>query len=552
MLNRLEISNYALIENVNIQFNKGFSTITGETGAGKSILLKALGLLMGERADTTVLKQSEKKCFLEAEFDISKLGLKSFFEENELDYESTCIIRREFSPSGKSRGFINDSPVQMTQMKELGNQLITIHSQHQTLELFGQDFQMDVVDALAGNQEDIAVYRQEFKLYRQKVNEQIELKVKEMENRKEKDYVEFLVNELKMADLDNVNLQDLQSQSDKIENAEQINEQLSLAKSVLENESFGPQVGIKTILEAFESLKDFDKRFGEIHSRLLSLKIELDDLANEIDNTDNDVDFGDGEAQEIKEKMELLNSLTFKHNLSEVTELKELRDKLEGQLSDIGSVEDKIAQLEIEINQHKTSLAKQAENISKKRKAAAPVICESVHKTLAELGMEHAELDIVFEKLERLSINGTDGIVFNFKTNKGGQFLPIKKIASGGELSRLMLAILSLLSSHKNLPTIIFDEIDTGVSGEVAAKIAAEFVKMGNKIQLIAITHLPQVAAKGNTHYHVQKEVIGDKTTTAVVQLNQEERINELAKMISGEQITDAAMQNAQQLLKIS
>lgn len=552
MLTKLEISNYALIDNVSIQLNHGFSVITGETGAGKSILLKALNLILGGRADTSVLKQSEKKCFLEAEFNISKLSLKAFFDANELDYEDHCILRREFTPSGKSRGFINDTPVQMSQLKELGDQLISIHSQHQTLELFGHAFQLDVLDAFANTTDLANDYRVKYSLYRQKVNEHIELKVKDMENRKEKDYLSFLINEFKAADLDNTNMDELKSSADKVENAEKIQEQLGLAKSVFENESFGPQVGIKTVLEAFEELKAFDSSYAEVHARLLSLKIELDDLVSEIDNQDAGFDLSDAEAMQIKEKMELLNSLTFKHNLNEVAELKQLHDQLSEQLEEIDSVEDRMNRLEQEIEQLKGELRGQAMKLSQERQSKAPQLCQSIHNSLGQLAMEEAQLRVDFKELERLGPNGLDDVEFQFMTNKGGSFLPIKKVASGGELSRLMLSILSLLSEHRNLPTLIFDEIDTGVSGEVAAKIAAEFDQMGKRIQLIAITHLPQVAAKGSHHYHVSKAAGEEKTFTSVQELNQDQRVNALAQMISGEQITDAAKENALHLLNNS
>jgi DNA repair protein RecN (Recombination protein N) len=549
MLNRLDISNYALIENVSLNFKKGFTTITGETGAGKSILLKALELLLGERADTSVLKQSEKKCVLEAVFDVSKLSLKSFFEEYELDYEDQCILRREFTPSGKSRGFINDTPVQMAQLKELGQRLISIHSQHQTLELFSSEFQTEVIDAFSGIEAEVLDYRNLFQLYRRKVNEHIELKVKDMENRKERDYLSFLINELKAADLDNTNLDELKSKSDQVDNAEKISEQLGLSKSVFDNETYGPQIGINTILEAFEELKQFDSKYANIHARLLSLKIELDDLKNEIENHDAEFDLSDAEAVQIKEKMDLLNSLTFKHNLNEITALKDLLYKLQEKLNEIDSLEDHMHLLETEITELKSNLQEKAESISRSRKNSAVNLCEQIHTSLGHLAMENSELQLSFQRLEHLGPFGIDAIEFLFKANLGGTFLPIKKVASGGELSRLMLSIFTILSAHKNLPTLIFDEIDTGVSGEVASRIAAKFESLGEKIQLVSITHLAQVAAKGQQHLHVSKISDALKTVTSVVELKGENRITELAKMISGEEITEAARENALHLL---
>jgi len=552
MLNRLEISNYALIENAVINLDSGFTAITGETGAGKSILLKALNLLLGERADTSVLKQSDKKCFLEAEFKIDQLNLENYFEENDLDFESPCIVRREFTTSGKSRCFVNDSPVQIAQLKNLGNHLVNIHSQHQTLDLFDKQFQIDVLDSYAGIENEAGQFKKDFTAYRLKVNRHIELQVKDIENRKEKDYTEFLLNELQAADLENTDLDSLKSNHDKIEFAEKISEGLGLANSVFENDTYGPHNGIKTLLETFEELKAYDPKFADIHARLLSLKIELDDVQNEIGNASGEFDFSEAEALVIKEKMELLNSLCFKHNLNEVSELIALQEKLSGQLAELDGFEEELNKLEKEIEADKIALTKRAEQIRSKRQESQSKLCVAIESSLSNLSMEDAKMKIEFQETEKLTKNGLDQIEFLFQTNKGGQFASLKKVASGGELSRMMLSIMSILSECKHLPTLIFDEIDTGVSGEVAAKIAKEFIKMGAKIQLIAITHLPQVAAKGKHHLHVSKNNDSEKTVTHIKQLTNVERIDELAKMISGEEITSAAKENAMHLLNIS
>jgi len=552
MLNRLEISNYALIENASLQFQSGFTVITGETGAGKSILLKALNLLLGERADISVLKQSEKKCFLEAEFDVQKLELASFFKTNELDYEPFCIIRREFTPSGKSRCFVNDSPVQIKVLSELGAKLVNIHSQHQTLDLFNAAFQTNVIDTISKIEDKVSLYKQNYLSYREKVKEHISLQLKDMENRKEKDYLTFLINELNAAELENLNLEDLKSNSDKIEFAEKIEEGLELAKSIFENETYGPLNGIKSLIESFEELKKYDAKYADILSRLLSVKIELDDIDSEIQNQNNEMNFSDSEAQLVKEKMELLNSLCFKHNLTEVSDLIELQSKLNGQLSDIGDVENRLNTLSIEIEADKQTLLAEAKEISKIRKSNISTLCEKVKLTLDNLSMTDAEMQVDIQPLEKIGPSGIDQIQFLFKTNKGGQYLPLKKVASGGELSRLMLTVLSIISEIKSLPTLIFDEIDTGVSGEVGSKIAAEFVKMGSNIQLIVITHLAQVAARGKTHMHVSKSNDELKTITSVQSLSGDNRITELAKMISGEEVTTAAKENALHLLNKS
>ena len=427
MLNRLEISNYALIENASLQFQSGFTVITGETGAGKSILLKALNLLLGERADISVLKQSEKKCFLEAEFDVKQLDLASFFDANELDYDPSCIIRREFTPSGKSRCFVNDSPVQIKVLAELGAKLVNIHSQHQTLDLFDTAFQTEVIDTISGTEERVSLYKQNYLSHREKVKEHISLQLKDMENRKEKDYLTFLINELNAAELENLNLEDLKSNSDRIEFAEKISEGLALAKSIFDNETYGPLNGVKSLIENFEELKNYDKKYADILSRLLSVKIELDDIDSEIQNQNSEMDFSDSEAQLIKEKMEMLNSLCFKHNLTEVSDLIELQAKLNGQLAEIGDIENRLDTLSIEIEADKQTLLAEAKEISKIRKSNNVSLSEKVKLTLDKLAMSDAEMQVDIQALEKIGPTGIDQIQFLFKTNKGGQFLPLKK-----------------------------------------------------------------------------------------------------------------------------
>ena len=549
MLKRLEISNYALIENMNLTFTKGFTTITGETGAGKSILLKALNLLLGERADIAILKQSEKKCILEAEFEIAALGLEAYFEQHELDFEPVCILRREFNSAGKSRAFVNDTPVQMQVLKELGEQLVSVHTQHQTLHILNADFQLDIIDHFSGIQEEVKNYRSIYKSYRSKVNELIELQVKEMENRKEKDYLGFLLNELEEAQLGKLNVEELQQKAARIENGEKIQTAIRFAKSVFENESFSPSVGIRTLIETFDDLKKFDSTYTDIAARLWSLKIELDDIESEIDRRDNDDHYSDEEVFQIKEKIDQVNNLFFKHNVKEVGQLMELQTSLSLQLEEISTLETKIESLEKEINQLKKEVEEAAKTIRQKRLANKPKLELEVKTRLAELAMPNAELSIDLAEKPKLGTNGFDEIDFLFKTNLGGQFSPVKKVASGGELSRLMLTILSILSETKNLPTLIFDEIDTGVSGEVATKMAKEFDNMGQRMQVISITHLPQVAAKAATHLHVKKTTEESKTKTFVEVLDRAARIDVLAGMMSGAEISKAAKENAADLL---
>tara|TARA_B110000037_G_scaffold26795_1_gene31552 strand:- start:18990 stop:20645 length:1656 start_codon:yes stop_codon:yes gene_type:complete len=549
MLKRLDISNYALIENVNLHLNSGFTVITGETGAGKSILLKALNLLLGERADTAVLKQSGKKCVLEAELDISKLALSSFFKASELDYEEDCIIRREFNTAGKSRVFINDTPVQLTLLKTLGEKLISIHTQHQTLQILNAAFQLDVLDHFAGIEKLVTAYTKKYTSYREKVNTHLEFKVKDAESRKEKDYLAFLLSELQAANLSKINLEELKQKSAKIENAEKIQTAISFAQSIFENDSFSPSIGIKTLIETFDDLKKFDLSFADISARLWSLKIELDDVEAEVNSSENDESYSEEEAVHIKEQLEQFNTLSFKHNLTEVEQLLELEKTIGADLNAIASLEANITALYLEIKSLEKELTKEAKTIQSKRKAATAKLEREVKTRLNNVAMPNAELSIELTEKERLGATGLDSIDFLFKTNLGGNFSSIKKVASGGELSRVMLVILSILSEKKNLPTLIFDEIDTGVSGEVASKMAVEFEKMGEHIQVIAITHLAQVAGKGRSHLHVSKASTAGKTNTFVKSLQGDERIDVLASMISGEEITQAAKENAANLL---
>ena len=552
MLCRLEVSNYALIENVELNFEKGFTSITGETGAGKSILLKALNLLLGERVDTTVLKQNENKCFLEATFDLSRLNLSTFFAEHELDYDRQCIVRREFTNAGKSRCFINDTPVQLHVLKALGELLISIHAQHETMALLETGFQFDVLDHYAGLQDAVAAYSKKYKTYRELQAALDDLRHREAQNRKERDYKSFLLNELNAANLQQLNIDTLQASYSKIQNAEKISGGLKNALSLFENDRLSPVSTVRSLIQLLDELKTFDSKFAELHGRLTGTKIELEDIEAELLRQTENADFSDAEAQAVKDKIDQFNGLVYKHDVADIAGLVKLRDELESQISEIESVEKNLEKTETEIRQLESALLTEAQAISKKRAAKIPTLEKTIGQLLSNLAMPDARLKVEMAQGNQIGTHGIDSLEFLFKTNSGGQFLPVKKIASGGELARLMLTILSTLSATKNLPTLIFDEIDTGVSGEVASKMAGEFVRIGKNIQVIAITHLPQVAAKGDIHLHVSKERHDNKTITVVKKLTKKERITELARMISGETVTDAAKENAMNLLNIS
>jgi len=549
MLCRLDISNYALIENLNLDFSSGYSVITGETGAGKSILLKALNLLMGERADAAVIKQNDKKCVLEAEFKVKNIISKSFFNTFDIDFEPQTIIRREFTPSGKSRVFINDTPVTLSTLKAFGDKLMKIHTQHQTLDLFSKQFQMELLDSFSGIEKEVVEYSKLYSIYKTQKQILIDLKLADAENRKEKDYVAFLLTELNDANLDSVNITELENEYNKIQNWSSIKEALDSATSIFQGSEGSPISGIDSLLTTLHPLQQIDSFYNELILRLNSTKIELQDIESDIDSKNDLDDLDEEKAVLVKEKIESINALSYKHNVNSITELIELRDKLAIQINGFGSVEIEIVELEESIANNQKQLHTQAVSIDKNRTCNIEPLQNSINTILHQLAMPNAELKIELVLIDELNTTGVNTIDFLFKTNLGGDYLQIKKSASGGELSRLMLAILVVLAKTKSLPTLIFDEIDTGVSGEVAAKMANVFEKLGQKSQLVAITHLPQIAGKGKVHYHVFKSDSEDKTRTKVVRLTDEGRIKELAKMMSGEKITESAIENAKQLL---
>lgn len=549
MLLKLDIANYALIENALVDFPPQFSVITGETGAGKSILLKALHLLMGERADTAVLKSSGKKCVLEATFDVRQLALSDFFDEHELDEEEMCVVRREFTPTGKSRCFVNDTPVQVVVLKKLGEKLIHIHNQHDATQLFKPAFQLEVLDNFSKLSDAVYSYRKGYRDYRQKVTQHRELQSKEREHEKEREYAEFLLGEFEAIDLEHTDWEALHRRHRHIEYAEKIAAGLQRANSIFDDEAHGPLNGINALVETFETLKDDHPHYADLYDRLLSVKIECNDLAAEVGNQSDEMEMSEQEVLRVKEKIDALNALLFKHRVSDSEALVQLQYQLRTQLEGLSHSTGRRRQLEGEIKALKERLTEEANAIQVVRKQQIEPLCALVKEGLARLGMEAAELAVEHQPLSELSADGLDAIAFAFRTNKGSAFLPLQKVVSGGELSRLVVVILSLLSETKQLPTLIFDEIDTGVSGEIASKIAREFAKMGAHLQLIAITHLPQVAAKGSVHLYVSKSTENEKAISAITVLNEEQRVHELAKMMSGESVTESARESALHLL---
>lgn len=549
MITSLSIENFALIEKLDIDFSNGFSIITGETGAGKSILLGALGLVLGKRADLTSLKNKDEKCIVEANFSIGKYDLEFFFESNDLDYEQETIIRREILPSGKSRAFVNDSPVNLQQLQDLSFYLIDVHSQHQTLELSEEEYQFKIIDAIANNQELGIEFQSFLKKYRV-AKSTLELKKNEFSAvLKEKDYNEFLYQELETANLKEGELEELEQQYQTLSNVEFIKENLDKLLSISNEEEFGVLKNLKEFKAVLQKNVGFSTEYQSLFERTNSLLIEFDDIVKEL-NRESDLVFNDPEKLEtINQKLQLIYSLQKKHNVLTVKELIQIQIDLECKVVSVATLEEEIVNLEKSIKELELQLDEVANKISKSRREAIPNLSEQLIAILNLLGMPNVRFKIDIIASETYHNNGKDSLQFLFSANKGTDFGLLKKVASGGEMSRIMLAVKSILSQYSKLPTIIFDEIDTGVSGEIANKMGEIMSDMSKTMQVFAITHLPQIAAKGANHYKVFKTVLGENTVSELKLLNNDERIIEIAEMLSGKDISDSAVNHAKALL---
>jgi len=549
MITSLSIENFALIEKLNIDFSKGFSIITGETGAGKSILLGALGLVLGKRADLTSLKNKEEKCIVEAHFAIGKYDLKSFFEDNDLDYEEETIIRREILPSGKSRAFVNDSPVNLQQLQDLSLYLIDVHSQHQTLELSEEEYQFKIIDAIANNQEFRTDYSSMLKQYRAAKTALETKKTSLSAILKEKDYNEFLFNELHSANLKAGELEELEKTYEALNNVEFIKENLSTLLALANEEEFGLLKNLKEFKTILQKNANFSAEFESLFERTNSVLIEMDDIVKEL-SRESELVFNDPEKLElINQKLQLIYSLQKKHQVLTVEELIDIQNELEGKVVSVVTLEEEIIELEKGIASFQTQLDAMAAKISKSRSEAIPNLSQKLIEILNLLGMPNVRFKIEITASDTYYNNGKDSLQFLFSANKGSDFGLLKKVASGGEMSRIMLAVKSILSQYSKLPTIIFDEIDTGVSGEIANKMGEIMREMSQTMQVFAITHLPQIAAKGNSHYKVFKTVLGENTVSELKLLSSDERITEIAEMLSGKDISDSALNHAKALL---
>ncbi|MDT0555157.1 DNA repair protein RecN [Patiriisocius hiemis] len=549
MITSLSIKNYALIEDIQVNLKPGMTIITGETGAGKSILLGALSLLLGKRADLSSVKDSSKKCTIEGEFSINTYNLQSLFEENDLDYESHTILRREILPSGKSRAFINDTPVSLAQMQALGIHLVDIHSQHETLSITSEAYQLDVIDALARNQSLLIGYSEKLNEYTSLSEKLSQLQTTKSEATKELDYNTFLHKELDEAQLDGLNLKELEETYETLNNAEEIEASLSQVISVLGQEQIGSLETIKEIRSLLSKLKNFKASYAELWERFNSVVIELEDLETTLEEEVGTIEADPQQLYAANEKLQTVYKLQQKHNLATIEELIHLRDDLASKIDVTLHIDDEIETIKNTLEKVKKETQTIGEKISKARKEATPKLKQELETILTSLGLPNAQFQFDITPSETFRKNGTDVLTLLFSANKGGTLGSLKKVASGGEMSRIMLAVKAVLSSYKKLPTIIFDEIDTGVSGEVALKIADIMAVMGNTMQLLSITHLPQIASKGEHHIKVYKEDTAQSTVTYLKELTFDERLVEIAQMIGGKNITDATLANARELL---
>ncbi len=552
MLKKLYIKNFTLIDELDIDLYQGFSVITGETGAGKSIILGAIGLLLGQRADSKSIKQGAEKCVIEAHFDLSRYGMEAFFSENDIEYDpADCIVRRELTAAGKSRAFINDTPVQLAMLKELGEQLIDIHSQHQNLLLNKQDFQLNVVDIIAQDEQALAKYQQTYAKY-QTVGKELETLRESIEqNRQNLDFLQFQCDELTNANLEEGEQEELEQRSETMSHAEDIKSALYEADNALSGEDRGIVSSLRSTISALKTIERVLPSASELVERLDSSYIELKDISGDISSELERIDFDPAELDSINSRLDKLYDLEKKYHVETVRELIEKRDELKRQLSHIENSDEALADLQQQLDTLRQQAQKEADALTKQRIKAASQIEKEMQSRLVPLGMPNVRFSIQLTT-DTLGRNGQDKVAFLFSANTSTPLQPVSQVASGGEIARVMLSLKAMISGAVKLPTIIFDEIDTGVSGKIAEKMAEIMQEMGqHERQVISITHLPQIAALGSAHYKVEKEDSAQGTTSHMKELSPEERVREIAQMLSGSDVTEAAIQNAKQLLRL-
>lgn len=550
MLKSLLIENYALIEKLDISFDDGLTIITGETGAGKSILLGALGLILGQRADTKVLYDQKRKCIIEGTFSIQNMGLEKLFSENELDYDTHAIFRREINPQGKSRAFVNDTPVNLNVMKDIAERLIDIHSQHQNLLVGTSVFRYNIIDAYAGISQQVSEYRKEFEKLSQMRNKLSSLQESEKQTRSELDYLNFQYDELYKAQLNADEFAEIESELEILDHASEIKMNLEKADFFLQNDQENVLTLLSEVITLFRSIEKFSPQYSELYQRLLSSEIEIKDIGREISAIKEDVNADPSRLQELQKRYDLLQKLLHKHAVNDMQELISLRDDFREKIDGFQSLENDIQVLQNECNIFEKKLTGKALQISNERKKAIPALEDQINQILKELGMPNGRFKVQQSQSANLNINGSDDFNFLFSANLGTDPQELTRIASGGELSRLMLAMKSVVSLRNLLPTIIFDEIDTGVSGEIGFKMGDILGKISRNMQVISITHLPQVAARGKRHFIVYKETRDNFTKTLVKRIDDNNRVLEIAKMLGGENPSESVLQTAEELIQ--
>jgi DNA repair protein RecN (Recombination protein N) len=550
VLRVLGIKNFALIEDISLEFTDNFSIITGETGAGKSIILGALSLLLGKRADLGSIRNSEKKCVIEGQFSIGAFGLKSLFEDLDLDYEEETIIRREILPSGKSRAFVNDTPVKLSSLSELGVHLIDIHSQHETLSIGNQDYQYDVLDTVAQNSEVKKQYLENFKFLNKLKRQFEELKSKQIKADEAYDYNVFLLSELTEANLKNGLQEELESTQSKLSHVEELQEKLGQSYQQLDEESIGIVAQLREINLQIRKAAQLDPNLNELHQRIESMLIEAEDISSETQNQLQSLDADPKALEEVNERLQLIYSLEKKHHVADVEGLLQVKEDLEQQVAVKENAEKELKEAELQITKQQEELTRLSKVLYESRLKTTTIISEVVEEMLSELGIPHAKLKIKGRLDSSFNSRGADHFEWLFSANKGSEPQDIKRVASGGELSRITLSIKSLLAQYENLPSIIFDEIDTGVSGDVATKMGVIMKKMSSSLQVISITHLPQIAGMGKQHFKVYKTTENNTTQSNIKVLNDEQRVVELAEMLGGDKTSESALAHAQSLLK--
>ena len=549
MLKSISIKNYVLIDELNISFNSGFSVITGETGAGKTILVDGISLLLGKRADLSVNRDKTKKCVIEAIFDIGNYNLKSIFDVNELDYDSETILRREISPSGKSRAFINDSPVNLHQLSKIGSRIIDIHTQHQNLNIIDQDFQFAIIDAISNNIDSVERFKLIFNQFRELERKIEKLKFDKDNLNQSIDYNKFILNELDSSNIFEENLDNLESHQIFLSNFEIISEELSFINNLLIDENIGIQTNMQKLLNSLSKISGKTENLNKLYERVLNISTEFEDVNQELNEQFESLENNPEKLSLLIQKIDAINNLLRKHSVSSIMDLKLLRDEFASKVDSTESIDDKIEEFEIKFNNLKNELTKISKKITKNRMDAIPKFTTDIELILKDLGMENAKFKIELKPSNNFNSLGLDDINFMFQANRGYEFKDLKSSASGGEMSRIMLAVKSIIAKYRKIPSIIFDEIDTGVSGSVSQKMGLIMKSLSKYVQTFSVTHIPQIAAMGSSHYKIYKYDEENITKTTIIKLTEEERIVEIAKMLEGSSISESAINHAKRLM---